>query len=131
MVAWFHGFWSFIIGVKRFFQWSLKAGASRVGSEAGPVLQLMLVLFSDQFLATFPTPVHFALASCYLVSQNLPTMWTNSLLIERILRVRQVLTNQAVQDLLPVTKTLSISYRTFTNCRNFVVFVFPTFFLLS
>lgn len=102
-----------------------------MGSEAGPVLQLMLVLVSDQFLATFPTPVHFALASSYLVSQDLPTMWTDSLLIERILRVRQVLTNQAVQDLLPVTKTLSISYRTFINCRNSVVFVFPTFFFLS
>lgn len=102
-----------------------------MGSEAGPALQPTLLLVSDEFLTTFPTPVHIALASSFLTYQDLPTMWTDSLLIERILRVRQVLTNQGVQHLLPVTKTLSISYRTFINCRNSVVFVFPTFFHLS
>lgn len=102
-----------------------------MGSEAGPVLQPVLILVSDRFLATSPTPVHFVLVSSYLVYQDLPTMWTDSLLSARILRVREVLTNHAIQHLLPVTKSLSISYGTFINCRNSMVFVFPTFFLLS
>lgn len=66
----------------------------------------MLVLGSDEFLATFLTPAHFALASSYLIYQDLSTMWTDSLLIERILRVRHILTNQCVQYLFASYKNL-------------------------